>query len=221
MLWGRRGRDPRFSATHFIFLDAILSLYDPFCLQLQNSTKILLHIIILPLKLLCTLYIQPRPVTRHFSVSIQPLTPCLHIGNSESTELYCTREKGHFKKQKQNPTTNLLDGFFEKFLENSVLVNAGLIQTLNIDELDPDHPLQGVAAQRRQLPVAVFDDPASVNRDERRPHRRRFGVGQPQRNFLGGNFPPEQDDAVVVRNDVRHLLDQKDGRFSGNIFIRT
>ena len=52
-----------------------------------------------------------------------------------------------------------------------------------------------------------------MDRHQRRSNRRRVGVGQTQRQLLAGDLPPEENDAVVVRDDVRHLLDQEDGRF--------
>ena len=54
------------------------------------------------------------------------------------------------------PILNLFYRFFEKFFEDSVLVDTSFVQALDVDKLDPDDPLQRVAAQGRELPVAVL-----------------------------------------------------------------
>ena len=46
-------------------------------------------------------------------------------------------------------------------------------------------------------------------RHERRTGWRRLSVGQAQRRLLAGNLSSEEDDAVVVRDNVWHLLDEK------------
>ena len=80
---------------------------------------------------------------------------------------------------------------------------------MNIDKLDSDDALERGAVQRRQLPISVFDDSASMDRDQRRTNRRRLGVGQTERRLFGGDLSSEEDNSIGVGNDVRHFLDQK------------
>ena len=40
--------------------------------------------------------------------------------------------------------------------EDAILVNTGLVQTLLVDELDPDDALEQLGGERGQLPVPVL-----------------------------------------------------------------
>ena len=60
----------------------------------------------------------------------------------------------------------LLDGLLQELLEDSVLVYASLIQALEVDELDPDDALDGLAGETAKLPVTILDYTAPNNYHE-------------------------------------------------------
>ena len=54
-------------------------------------------------------------------------------------------------------SAHLLDGLLQELLEDPVLVDARLVEPLQVDELDPDDALDSVGGEGGELPVAVLD----------------------------------------------------------------
>jgi len=86
----------------------------------------------------------------------------------------------------------------KKVLSHWHLVDSGFIEALDVDKLDPDDALERVTVQRRQLSIAVFDDSAPLDCDQRRTRRRRLVVRQAQRHFFCRHFPTEENDLTPI-----------------------
>lgn len=115
---------------------------------------------------------------------------------------------GRRLEQIQRRIEHALDGLLQELLEHAVLVDARLVQTLLVDEAHTDYPLERVRRQQRQLPVSILDDAIAMHRDQRGTGRRARRLREAEHRFFVLHVLAEQFDAVVVRYDVRHLVQQ-------------
>lgn len=89
-----------------------------------------------------------------------------------------------------------LDDLFQELLENTVLINPGLVHSEVIDELHTDHTLHGMLGELPKLLVAILQHPGPSDGNVSDVRGGRAGFHKPQFLLLLGNHVSEQENSL-------------------------